>query len=860
MSDRLLHERKPELLAPAGDEECMRAAVANGADAVYFGLEEFNARRRAANFTLARLPEVMGYLHDHNVRGYVAFNTLVFSGELKRAADFIAGIGEAGADAVIVQDLGLIRVIQRMAPTLPVHASTQMTQTHAAGIEMLREMGVRRVILARELSLDEIGRIARTTSVELEVFVHGAICISYSGQCLASESLWGRSANRGVCGQACRLPYQLVVDGRPVGSREPSYLLSAKDLAAWDMIPQLAAAGVRGFKIEGRLKSAHYVAATTAVYRDAIDAALSGRAFRLSRERELELAQSFSRGFSHGFLEGDRHQGLVDGRFPRSRGVDIGKVAGKTRQAVLVEVWAEAAVAGELPLKPGDGVVFDHGYPEQDEQGGRVYSVKPADGPRAAAGEQRPVYLELEFGHGDVNLAAVAVGSTVWKTDDPALRRRLETTFARDRVASRVPLHVRALISTEGRLVIEAVDDRGPPITIESDDRLEPARRHPLTAALLREQFGRTGDTPYELASVELLDGGVPVDSLPLMAPKSVLNHLRREVTRLLLERRSAGCRHEIAERNAVEVIRREICSRSAAASQQPSKTGAGLCVLVRDIAQLEAVLAWHCSAGQSSLSVVYCDFADRGDDDRAVETCRSAGVAAGLATTRICKPGEEDSVRLMVGLEPDVILVRNLPALRLLRREAPDLTVVVDYSLNAANQITAATLLDLGASRVTASYDLNMAQLAAMCARLPRAACEIVIHQHVPMFHMAHCVASLISKADNCEECGHPCRKHRIHLRDRLGVDHPVLVDSAGRATAFGGRVQSAAELLPQLRDLNVSRWRVELLDESPQDARRLVELYARWMRSSADAEELGRCLKRRYPAGLTRGTFDFP
>jgi len=241
------------------------------------------------------------------------------------------------------------------------------------------------------------------------------------------------------------------------------------------------------------------------------------------------------------------------------------------------------------------------------------------------------------------------------------------------------------------------------------------------------------------------------------------------------------------------------------------------------------------------------------------VEMCRSAGVAAGLATTRICKPGEEDSLRLMVSLEPDAILVRNLTALRLLRREAPDLALVGDYSLNAANEIAAATLLELGVSRVTASYDLNMTQLAALCARLPRAACEVVIHQHVPMFHMAHCVAVVLSKADNCGECGHPCRSHQIHLRDRLGVDHPVLVDASGRTTAFSGRVQTAADLLPQLRELNASRWRVELLDESPQDACRLVEMYARWMSDETDAKELGRYLKSRYPAGLTRGTFDF-
>jgi len=271
--------QRPELLAPCGHREMMRAAVANGADAVYFGLEDFNARRRAENFTLASLSETMAYLHSRNVRGYVALNTLIFSRELPRVAEFVAGIAQAGADAVIVQDLGLARLIREIAPSLPIHASTQMTQTHHAGLEFLADMGISRVILARELSLEMIRAIATSPLVaggriELEVFVHGALCISYSGQCLASEGLLGRSANRGQCGQVCRLPYQLVVDEkehgqdarathgqdahattrgqvRELGNRQ--YLLSPQDLAAYPHVAELARLGVRGLKIEGRL-------------------------------------------------------------------------------------------------------------------------------------------------------------------------------------------------------------------------------------------------------------------------------------------------------------------------------------------------------------------------------------------------------------------------------------------------------------------------------------------------------------------------------------------------------------------------------------------------------------------------------
>src|SRR5687768_2170591 len=262
---------RPELLAPAGDWEAMRAAVANGADAVYFGLSNFNARARAHNFTVEELPDVMRFLHARNVKGFVTLNTLIFSDELPAVAEFVKAVASAGADAVIVQDLGLVRLIKRISPTLPVHASTQMTLTEPRGIDFVTKLGVERVVLARELSLDDIRKVTGGTDVPVEVFVHGALCVAYSGQCLTSEALGGRSANRGQCAQACRLPYELIVDGQKRDLGDKAYLLSPQDLAAYDLIAPLIDAGVISFKIEGRLKTPEYVANITRYYREAID-------------------------------------------------------------------------------------------------------------------------------------------------------------------------------------------------------------------------------------------------------------------------------------------------------------------------------------------------------------------------------------------------------------------------------------------------------------------------------------------------------------------------------------------------------------------------------------------------------------
>src|SRR4051812_40563672 len=325
---------KPELLAPAGDLTCLVAAVENGADAVYFGLPRFNARARAANFDGADLPEVMGLLHRRGVRGYVTLNTLVFPRELADLEATVRSIAESGVDAVIIQDLGLARLIRAVTPDLEIHASTQMSITSEEGTRLAAELGCSRVILARELSLAEIARIRGQTGMPLEVFVHGALCVAYSGQCLTSEALGGRSANRGVCAQACRMPYEVVCDGKDVDLGKTQYLLSPQDLAAYDLIPRLIELGVASVKIEGRLKAPEYVANITRHYRQAIDAAWAGRPVEFTPRDVEEMQLSFSRGFSHGFLDGNNHKVLVRGDYAKKRGIFLGRVDTVTGEGI----------------------------------------------------------------------------------------------------------------------------------------------------------------------------------------------------------------------------------------------------------------------------------------------------------------------------------------------------------------------------------------------------------------------------------------------------------------------------------------------------------------------------------------------
>jgi U32 family peptidase len=859
----------PELLAPAGDWDALRAAVANGANAVYFGLSNFNARHRAANFTLEELPEVMVYLHRHNVCGYVAFNTLIFSGELAEAVRFVSAIVAAGADAVIVQDLGLVSLIRRVAPGLPIHGSTQMTLTEPRGIEFVRSLGVQRVIVARELSIDDISRIAEQTSMPLEVFVHGALCVAYSGQCLTSEALGGRSANRGQCAQACRLPYEMFVDGQRRDTGDRQYLLSPQDLAAHELIEPLVKLGVRSFKVEGRLKSAEYVAITSQTYRAAIDAAVAQQPFALDAQRQRDLQQSFSRGFSHGFLSGVNHQVLVQGRFPKSRGVRLGTVVDKTPRGVIVEL--EAAHVGQASIvQPGDGIVFDEGHPEQDEQGGRVVEVRqPANTSFSRVAHDAPGSkncVELVLYHGSVNLSAIAVGSLVWKTDDPQLRQRMEQSFARDVVVHRELVQFVMTGTLGGNLTLEVCDAVGNHGSATWAGPLQIAHKHPVTQELLHEQLGRLGETPFELANVQ--------SDLPpnVMIPKSVLNDLRRQAIVDLQQVRESKRRREVYPQGLDE-LRSE--ARNYRASSPDSKSS--LYVLVRNLEQLEAVLAWRPEAPISPPAMVYCDFEDLRRYHDAVEKARAGGMPIGLASLRISKPGEEGLLRMIAKAQPDAVLVRNLAALAMFREESRDesqqtlcdlnpsspdprpcsLQLVGDFSLNVANEFTANLLAQEGLARLVPSYDLNWEQLAAMLRRIDPALFEIVVHQHMPMFHMEHCVfAAMLSNGKDARDCGRPCDRHRVELRDRTGAAFPLLADTGCRNTVFNSVAQSGAEYIPDMLALGVRHFRVELLRETAAQIAPLLDHYARVIAGLEAPRQAWRNLQVLNQLGVTRGT----
>lgn len=800
----------PELLAPAGGWECLRAAVANGADAVFFGLPRFNARLRADNFTEEELPEVVAFCHRHGVKAYVTLNTLVFTGELDDASDYLRLLNRAGVDALIVQDIGIVRLASAIVPELPIHASTQMTLTSPQGVEVARGLGITRSVLARELSLRELKRFD-TERMPLEVFVHGALCVAYSGQCLTSESLGQRSANRGECAQACRMPYELFVDGvlRDLGDKR--YLLSPQDLAAVNDIPALIGAGVESFKIEGRLKSPEYVAAVCQVYRKVIDAALAGEPRDASKEDRYRLEMTFSRGLYPGWMHGVNHQELVHARFGKKRGAFLGTIAEVGHDFIAFDAQA--------PLKPGDGIVFDTGEDTDHEQGGRVYEIR---------GNRH------YFRHGHLVFSKLKAGDRIWKTDDPELGKHLRQSWSgRIEARRRTPFDV----TVSGRAG-EALMMRSSGIEVRSVLPLEKAWKAPLTGEKLRAQLEKTGESGFQLGSLHLdLEGEV-------ILPLGEINRMRRD----LLEKLAVASNRPRPERPGGwrELFRTGDSRDSGAAAKAPT-----LRVLCRSMEQLEAAL-------DEGIGEVYADFEDIRRYKDAVALVRERGGSRILlATPRIQKATEEGFFKLIGSAAPDGVLIRNLGAIEFFRNSG--LWTVGDFSLNVANPLTAQFFMGQGLDRVTISYDLNIAQVLDLLHEAPPEWFELTLHQHMPMFHMEHCVfAAFLSEGRDHTDCGRPCEAHRVHLRDRVGMKHPLRADVGCRNTLFNAVAQTGAGYYRELHATGLQNFRVELLEEDAEKTRSIVRAYQGLLSGETQGAELWRSLRANAQLGVTKGTLE--
>ncbi|CAJ1954674.1 unnamed protein product [Cylindrotheca closterium] len=867
-STRRLVQRAPEVMSPVGGWPQLQAAIGNGADSIYLGLSAFSARARAANFDPdEELPEAVAICHDAGVKVYVALNTLIFDHELEEVEELIRACARAKVDALIVQDLGLAKLARAVAPNLELHASTQQTVTSADGAAFCEDLlDSSRIVLGRELSVAEIDNVSANLDpdIEIETFVHGALCVSYSGQCFSSEFVGGRSANRGQCAQACRLPYGLIDNGELKELGDFSYLLSPQDLCGVDQVPQLLESHVSCLKIEGRLKDAAYVSATTRAYRNAVDDAwkkycdkhnIPAGAMRQLDSRETvsreELAQIFSRGqdeqnngLSPGFFEGSAHQRLVRGRSPRHRGVHVGRVGeGSSSKTGLI---VQSDHFDRLDLKLGDGIVVDRGLAQEEELGGAIYDIRHDHNNDCVilhfSKDVERKWKKLDdgarkgFGSG-TELAPE--GAHVWKTSDAKVDKKMKRLS--ESGAPRNTARVSVSGSIGSPLKVEIMDGKGNMGIGVSPGELALPEKGGLNVKSVKKAIGTLGNTQWTI------EEGIDMDDLGdnVWCPVSWIKEARRQAV-LELEAQTETEDAPLSELH-FDVTSSLMKKMKLEESSEDEAMIPRVVVLARNYGQVESL----CTMIENGVGIseVIVDFLEVDGMEKAVSRLRETRVRTVVASPRVIKPNESGIWRTLLRLEPDALLVRSTGLLyRMMKLGGPGAQASIkttedeeqlvtipeligDFSLNVANALTAWELLQYGCSRVTASYDLSangITELLKSVGSKNAGNVEVVAHTHLPIFHTEHCVfARFLSNGDSYLDCGHACTRHNVHLRDQGGADNLVLADMGCRNTVFSAQAQSGAHSLSDWRSAGANSFRIELVDESDKDIQTIVQGY---------------------------------
>ncbi|MGF7186829.1 putative protease [Desulfitispora alkaliphila] len=831
-------QKKIELLAPAGSMDAFKAAINSGADAVYIGGKQYSARKYAQNFDLDEIKEACTYAHLRGAKVYVTVNTLIDNSEMKGVLDYASKLHQCGVDSLIVQDLGLLYLLREVLPEITVQASTQMTIHNSAGVRFLEDLEVKRVVLSRELSLDQIGEISNKVEAEIECFAHGALCISYSGQCLMSSLIGGRSGNRGACAQPCRLKYK-VVDNRGqeiLSSEQGEHILSPKDLKTIDFIPGLIEAGVECLKFEGRMKKPEYVATVIRNYRQAVDRYyLDSEAFTVPEEQHKELKQIFNRDFSPGYLIGNPGKNLMSFGRPNNRGSLLGRIMRKNNNL------GTAVVKLETELSLGDGIEV------WVKRGGRIgtnidkimLGNKPVNS--AAAGDEVELFLPKR----------VQVGDRIFKNHDQKLVEQAKESYTKPLFSKKVDIELNVQVKIGSPVEITARDQDGHTATVTSDFIVEEAIKRPISEQQIQEQLSRLGNTSYDLAKLDInMDQNA-------MVPISVLNTMRRELVQRLEEIKVDPYKNRYIDmKNRLKTID----FTSDKNSSTPKNKNLKVSVVVGDYkSAIEAI-----NSGADMIYVGGESFKSKEAFSKkqiveSIKYCQSKGKKAILSIPRIIAEEELDRrikyVEDVVSeITPNGISVGNVSALKLAKDLWGEIPLYGDYYLNIFNKFTVKFLEEMGVYQYTLSPELNFSQLEQFNNN-GNIVAEALVYGNMTMMTSEYCpIGGVLGNESKGDKCQKLCKGKEYFLRDRMNFLFPIETDESCRSYIYNPKQLNVIDNLQELQSAGVEVLKLDLKTEHWKTVKGVVDIFRRKTENyTADSSELEQYAKY----GFTKGHY---
>lgn len=762
-----------ELLAPAGNFDALKAAVEAGANAVYLAGENFGARAYAENFSQENLIQAVKFAHLKNVSVHVTANTIISDEELEKFADYIKFLKTANVDAFLVQDLGAAKIIKNIAPEIPLHASTQMTVHNLDGVKFLEDFGFSRAVLSRELSLKEIEFIAKNSSIETEIFIHGAICVCFSGQCLMSSLIGERSGNRGKCAQPCRLPYNLVdEEGKNILKNCGEYLLSPKDFNTLKILPKILESGVNSLKIEGRMKRPEYVATVVKIYRNALDKNFS------TDEENKKLAQIFNRDFTTAYLEKNQGKNFISDKRPNNRGVLIGRIFSVEKNKITIKISEKISEGDqfEIWIKVGGRKTFT---------AEKIFC------------EENFCTIELDDTRG------IKIHDRVFKIFDAKLIEEARKFFTE---IKKIPVTAKISAKIGEKMILTLTDDQKNFVRAESEISSTVAKNRPLNFEILEKQLNRLGNTIFELKNLS-----AEIDE-NLMIPISEINNLRRNAVNLLENERIKKFSKNFSSMNFVEKIYKNVCPENIL------------------IAQVDTIEKIKISLKNGADAILYGgeNFCNRKisfeEILQAEKIVHDFGKKFYLSTPRIIFENEiEDLKKIFSGKNFDAIYVHNVGSLQLAKNFSNS-PIHTDFSLITFNSETINFLKNFGVESVTVSPELNFEQIKNL-AKKSSLPLECIVHGRNELMISRYCVlGSFLGEIDK-KICPHICRQKNFYLRDRKNILFPVVTDQFCRMHILNSKTLSMIEHRKIFE--NVANIRVDCRFLNLQETEKIIRSY---------------------------------